>query len=118
MNTGLLTIGQPHHYQSEEVVMAAGRTTFELPLSTPPTSLRAVVVCRTTEASYVPGDEADISSVSNIAGLPATFYWGNGKAYVANYASSYISNALSPGATSITLANWGLKIYASWPALT
>lgn len=116
MNQGIIGLSQSHVYESELVAMVAGRTTFELPLAIAPASLRGVVVCRTTEASYVPGDEVDVVSVGSIASAPVSLYWSSGKAYLTLPANPYISNALASGNSAMTLANWALKIYAVFPS--
>lgn len=115
----------PTNYVSAELTIAYGLIADTAhAIGAQPQSVRAVLVCKTADASgYVPGDELDVNSSGN------TGYGGRVFVYGANSTNVWLSlldpggdSALVPsvlnktnpvGAATLTFSNWRAKIYAT-----
>ena len=123
MNPGLLTIAQPHFYESEEQRFTiTAMYTFQLPLARLPHGLRAVLVCKVTESGYPVGYEIDavnlFSGALGLAGLTVASY--HGVAEVLAYTGLSVRNRSNPGNVPVELnmPSFAIKVYAIWPPLT
>lgn len=66
MNTGLLTIAQPHHYESEEQALALpGVNIFDLPWPYYAHTLEVVLLTKVAYNGLAVGDELDCKSLQN-----------------------------------------------------
>lgn len=121
MNPGLLTIAQPHFYESEEQTPAlAALLSFPLPLPTVPFRAEGVLVCKDAELNYVAGEEVPLWVVRSLSGT-GTGAWTivtPGLVQVKLMSTLEVRDKVTLATTSITLSKWRVKIYATWPALT
>lgn len=122
MNTGLLTIAQPHFYQSEEqAYTSAGTYTFQLPLPMIPTLVRAVLVCKVTDQGYAVGDEIEATNLmqgsTSLAGVTVATSAGRIEVFASPVLSVRQKSSPAGAAVQLTMTNFSLKIYAFWPAL-
>ena len=131
MNTGLLTIAQPHHYESEEQTFDAAvynTLTFALPIAQIPVFYRVVAVCKVRGyAGCDFGEEVDAASgviyAAATVEMPAivtfvmpgtiSLHMTNGAGVVVVRVRGNISTTLA-----FTSTNFRLKVYCMWPPLT
>ena len=121
MNPGLLTIAQPHHYESEEQPFLANAIfTFQLPLPQVPHEFMGVIVCRTANVGWVPGDIIPMTSVYNAGGgLGFSCTLRPGTVIIASETGWRVRSVSSPTINqSLTETSWALKVVCTFPPLT
>ena len=111
------------YFTSTEVTMPTlpGLTLYQAHnLGYQPTRVRGVLVCKTAELNYMPGDELELAEVSLISstfwtaftcGASVTNVWAV-RSDIEGGAKAYVPDRNSGIVTAITPGNWRLKMYA------
>lgn len=117
MNQGIVGLSAPHRHSSEEQTWSAAQLlTFVLPFPAVPDTLRVVMVCKVAELGYVVGREVAVEGASSSVSNSPAFgvEWSPGLLEVSCIASVQILNHGGASRTTITLANWAVKVHAGW----